>query len=54
MRADHNHNAANPGTSFFICKQHMMSSLGDISPYSVSAFWPRQEFNFADGGVLEF
>lgn len=51
--------------SFFLCKNHMMSSMGDVIPYSVSAFWPRQEFRFANdnnnngeaadkGGVLEF
>ncbi len=40
--------------SFFICKNHMMSSMGQAGPYSVSAFWPKQEFNFADGGLLEF
>lgn len=47
-------NGASPDESFFICKNHMMSSLGQAGPYSVSAFWPKQEFNFADGGVLEF
>lgn len=45
---------ADPDDSFFICKNHMMSSMGQAGPYSVSAFWPRQEFNFAGGGVLEF
>ena len=45
---------AAPDESFFICKNHMMSSMGDVGPYSISAFWPRQEFNFTDGGVLEF
>ncbi|MEM9037290.1 MAG: hypothetical protein AAGD18_22050, partial [Actinomycetota bacterium] len=45
---------ADPDDSFFICKNHMMSSMGDVSPYTVTAFWPRQEFNFADGGTLEF
>lgn len=47
-------NGANPDPSFFVCKNHMMSSMGEVEFYSVSAFWPRQEFNFADGGVLEF
>ncbi len=47
-------NGASPDESFFICKNHMMSSMGQAGPYSVSAFWPKQEFNFADGGVLEF
>ena len=43
-----------PDKSFFICNGHMMSSLGDVSPYSVSSFWPKQEFDFSSGGVLEF
>ncbi len=47
-------NGASPDASFFICKNHMMSSMGQAGPYSVSAFWPKQEFNFANGGVLEF
>ena len=47
-------NGANPDQSFFICKHHMMSSMGEVGPYSVSAFWPRQEFDFADGGTLLF
>jgi hypothetical protein len=47
-------NGSNPDESFFICKNHMMSSMGDVQGYSVSAFWPRQEFDFADGGTLEF
>ncbi|MEO1060390.1 MAG: hypothetical protein AAFZ07_03150 [Actinomycetota bacterium] len=45
---------SNPDESFFICKNHMMSSMGDVSPYTVTAFWPRQEFDFSDGGTLEF
>jgi hypothetical protein len=47
-------NGSNPDTSFFICRDHMMSSMGEVEGYSVSSFWPRQEFNFSDGGVLEF
>ncbi len=43
-----------PDESFFICKNHMMSSMGDVSGYSVTSFWPRQEFDFANGGVVEF
>lgn len=50
----HHSNGANPDPSFFICKNHMMSALGDVSGYSVSAFWPRQEFEFANGGQIEF
>ncbi len=48
-------NGSNPDPTFFLCKNHMMSSMGgDVVGYSVSSFWPRQEFDFADGGVLEF
>lgn len=50
----HFSSGASPDKSFFICKNHMMSSMGDVSGYSVTSFWPRQEFDFADGGVLEF
>ena len=44
----------NPDQSFFICKNHMMSSMGEVDAYSVSAFWPKQEFDFSDGGTLMF
>ena len=47
-------NGTNPDQSFFVCKNHMMSSMGEVSGYSIASFWPRQEFNFEDGGVLEF
>lgn len=47
-------NGANPDPSFFICKNHMMSSMGEVGAYSVSAFWPRQAFDFSDGGTLKF
>lgn len=47
-------NGSNPDPSFFICHGHMMSSMGDVEGYSVTSFWPRQEFDFADGGTLEF
>jgi hypothetical protein len=46
--------APSPMKAFFICKDHMMSSMGDVEGYSVTAFWPRQEFDFSYGGVLEF
>ncbi len=49
-----NNNGEQIDESFFICKNHMMTALGEVDPYSVSAFWPKQEFNFSDGGVLEF
>ncbi|MFK7996644.1 MAG: hypothetical protein AB8B87_21080 [Granulosicoccus sp.] len=49
-----NSNGQNPDQSFYVCKHHMMSSMGEVGPYSVSAFWPRQEFDFADGGILGF
>ncbi|MEM7337831.1 MAG: hypothetical protein AAF467_04225 [Actinomycetota bacterium] len=47
-------NGENPDESFFICKNHMMSSMGEVGPYSISTFWPRQEFDFSDGGTLEW
>lgn len=47
-------NSLNPDPSFFICKNHMMSSMGQVDPYSNSLFWPRQEFDFSNGGTLEF
>ncbi|MEZ5286856.1 MAG: hypothetical protein R2712_19015 [Vicinamibacterales bacterium] len=50
----HRSNTAAPDPSFFICRDHMMSSMGDVEGYSVSAFYPRQEFDFAAGGVLEW
>ncbi|MCP4425201.1 MAG: hypothetical protein GY803_11960 [Chloroflexi bacterium] len=50
----HESNGRNPDPSFFICKNHMMSSMGEVDGYSVAAFWPRQEFDFSDGGILEF
>ena len=50
----HRTSGRRPDASFFVCRGHLMSSMGDVEGYSVSAFWPRQEFDFADGGVLEF
>ena len=47
-------NGAFPDGSFFICKDHMMSSMGEVDWYSLASFWPRQEFDFSDGGTLEF
>ncbi|MEM7797644.1 MAG: hypothetical protein AAF633_00520 [Chloroflexota bacterium] len=47
-------NSTDRDESFFICKNHMMTAIGDVDPYSVSAFWPRQAFDFSDGGTLEF
>lgn len=52
--SSHLSKSSQPDQSFFACKNHMMSAMGDISGYSVASFWPRQEFNFANGGVLEF
>ncbi len=54
VETSHLSNASSPDNSFFICKDHMMSSMGDVEGYSVTAFWPRQEFDFSQGGVLEF
>ncbi len=47
-------NSLNPDPSFYVCKNHMMSSMGQVEAYSNTVFWPRQEFDFSDGGVLEF
>lgn len=47
-------NSLSPDASFFICKNHMMSSMGEVAAYSNSLFWPRQAFDFRDGGTLEF
>lgn len=44
----------NPDESFFVCRNHMMSSMGEVGAYSNSVFWPMQEFDFAGGGTLEF
>ncbi|MFK7830205.1 MAG: hypothetical protein AB8B57_10535 [Congregibacter sp.] len=44
----------NPDPSFFVCKNHMMSSMGEVEAYSNSLFWPRQAFDFSDGATLEF
>lgn len=38
----------------FVCKNHMMTSMWDVERYSVPAAWAKQEFNFAQGGTLEF
>lgn len=54
VTTSHASRGGQPDQSFFICKNHMMSSMGDVEGYSVTAFWPRQEFDFSDGGVIEF
>jgi hypothetical protein len=54
VRTSHLSNGQSPDESFYICKNHMMSSMGDVEGYSVTAFWPRQEFDFSQGGILEF
>lgn len=54
VHTTHRSNSQNPDQSFFICRDHMMSSMGDVEGYSVSTFYPRQEFDFKDGGILEF
>jgi len=52
---NHMGNATNPDNSFFICNNHMMSGMGDVDGYSVSTFWPKQEFDFFTGtGVVEW
>ena len=51
----HTSNNSSPDKSFFICNNHMMSSMGQVDGYSVTNFWPKQEFDFSQGtGVLEF
>ena len=47
-------NSLNPDPSFFLCKNHMMSSMGEVEAYSNTLFWPRQEFDFSEGATLEF
>ncbi len=54
VTTSHFSHGASPDESFFLCKNHMMSSMGHVAPYSVTAFWPRQEFDFSQGGTLEF
>ncbi|MEM6794366.1 MAG: hypothetical protein AAF725_10305 [Acidobacteriota bacterium] len=54
VRTSQNSDGVRRDESFFLCKNHMMSSLGEVGPYSLSAFWPRQEFDFTNGGTLEF
>jgi hypothetical protein len=52
---NHISDANNPDKSFFICNDHMMSSMGHVDSYSVSSFFPRQEFDFSAGnGILEW
>ncbi len=51
---DHETDGMTPDASFFVCKNHMMSSMGEVEGYSVTAFWPRQEFVFDRAAVLEF
>ncbi|MEM8993595.1 MAG: hypothetical protein AAGF23_02260 [Acidobacteriota bacterium] len=54
IRTRQNSNGVDRDESFFLCKNHMMSSLGEVEAYSLSSFWPRQAFDFTDGGTLEF
>lgn len=55
VTTNHTSNGNNPDKSFFMCNDHMMSSMGDVDGYSVTNFWPKQEFDFTSGtGVLEF
>lgn len=54
VTSSHLSNGSNPDQSFYVCKNHMMSALGEVSGYSVSAFYPRQDFDFSEGGVIEF
>lgn len=50
----HRSNTAAPDASFYVCRDHMMTALGEVDGYSVSTFYPRQEFDFSAGGALEW
>lgn len=50
----HRSNGTNPDNSFYICKNHMMSSMGEVEGYSVSSFYPKKEFDFSNGNVISF
>jgi hypothetical protein len=50
----HRSNGAAPDPTFYVCNGHLMSSMGEVEGYSSTAFWPRQEFDFGNGGVLEW
>ena len=52
----HRTNGGNPDQAFYICNNHIMSAVANIGSkyYSIASFWPRQEFDFSGGGVLEF
>lgn len=54
IRTSHLTNGDTIDESFFVCRDHMMSSMGDVEGYSMTSFWPRQEFDFSTGGTLEF
>jgi len=54
VATSHSTSGTEPDPSFFICREHMMSSMGEVEGYSVTSFWPRQEFDFSDGGILAF
>jgi hypothetical protein len=53
----HRSDGTNIDKSFYLCNDHIMTAMGlpgANSAYSVASFWPKQEFNFAAGGDLEF
>ena len=52
ITTSHDSNGTNPDEAFYICRDHMMTALGDVAGYSVNAYWPRQEFDFSQGGKL--
>lgn len=54
VRTRQNTNGDDIDQSFFLCKNHMMTAMGDVEWYSVTAFWPKQEFDFSDGGIIEW
>ncbi len=52
ISTSHDSNGTNPDEAFYICRDHMMTALGDVAGYSVNAYWPQQEFDFTEGGKL--
>ena len=40
--------AADPADSFYLCRDHMMTSVGHVAPYSVAWFSPKVDFSTDD------
>lgn len=43
-----------PDPAFYVCNNHMMTAMGDVSPYSIASFYPKREWVFANGGEIRF